>query len=136
MYSLPTPIFGKVMGIVGRNGIGKSTAIKVLAGILKPNLGGEEESNWDQLVAYFKGKEAQVYFEAVRDGKIKVAYKPQHIELIPESMEGTVKDLLGKVDERKKFAEVVEALDLGNVLDRDITQVSGGELQRVAIAQH
>ncbi|HLC32405.1 MAG TPA: ribosome biogenesis/translation initiation ATPase RLI [Candidatus Nanoarchaeia archaeon] len=134
LYSLPTPIFGKVVGIVGRNGIGKSTAIKIVAGALKPNLGTDKDADWNEIVKFFKGKEAQGYFEAVRDGKIKVAYKPQHVELIPQTMKGKVRDLLHKVDERKKFDELVEELDLKDVLDRDITQVSGGELQRVAIA--
>ena len=134
LYSLPTPLFGKVIGIVGINGIGKSTAIKILAGVLKPNLGGEKEAEWKELVKFFKGHEAQVYFQAVSEGKIKVAYKPQHVELIPQTMKGTVSDLLKKVDERKKFDEVVDSLQLRDVLDRDVTQVSGGELQRVAIA--
>ena len=134
LYSLPTPLFGKVVGIVGKNGIGKSTAIKILAGILKPNLGGEKEANWSELLSFFKGTEAQIYFEAVRDGKIKVAYKPQHVELIAQTTKGKVGDLLKKADERKKFDEVVNALQLREVLDRDVTQVSGGELQRVAIA--
>src|SRR3989344_8877200 len=39
LFSLPTPIFGKVVGILGVNGIGKSTAIKILAEITKPNFG-------------------------------------------------------------------------------------------------
>ena len=134
LYSLPTPIFGKVIGIVGKNGIGKSTAIKILAGILKPNLGTDKEADWNELVKFFKGKEAQTYFEAVRDGKIKVAYKPQQVELIAQTTKGKVGDLLKKVDERKKFDEIVDALQLRDILDRDVTQVSGGELQRVAIA--
>lgn len=36
---LPTPRPGEVLGLVGTNGIGKSTALKILAGKLKPNLG-------------------------------------------------------------------------------------------------
>lgn len=36
---LPTPRPGQVLGLVGTNGIGKSTALKILAGKLKPNLG-------------------------------------------------------------------------------------------------
>jgi ATP-binding cassette subfamily E protein 1 len=39
LHRLPTPRPGQVLGLVGTNGIGKSTAIKVLAGKLKPNLG-------------------------------------------------------------------------------------------------
>lgn len=134
LYSLPTPMFGQVVGIVGRNGVGKSTAIKILAGVLKPNLGKESEVELAELVKMYKGSEAQKYFEALRDGKVKVAYKPQHVEMIPQTMKGKVEELLKKVDERGKFDEIVDALDLRGVLDRDITQVSGGELQRVAIA--
>ena len=39
LHRLPTPRPGQVLGLVGTNGIGKSTALKVLAGMLKPNLG-------------------------------------------------------------------------------------------------
>lgn len=39
LHRLPTPRPGQVLGLVGTNGIGKSTALKVLAGKLKPNLG-------------------------------------------------------------------------------------------------
>ena len=49
-------------------------------------------------------------------------------------MTGKVKELLQKVDERGMFKEIVDTLEIRGVLDRDITQVSGGELQRVAIA--
>jgi len=134
LYSLPTPIFGKVVGIVGRNGIGKSTAIKILAGVLQPNLGRDNDASWDELISYFKGKEAQQYFEAVKKGKINVAYKPQHVEMIPQTTQGSVRELLTKVDERDALDDVTEALDLTHLLERDITQVSGGELQRIAIA--
>jgi len=133
LYNLPTPIFGKVVGIVGRNGIGKSTAIKIIAGMLKPNLGTDKEASWKELAEHFKGKEAQNYFEAIRDGKIKVAFKPQQVELIAQ-MKGKVEDLLRKADEKKEFDKIVEELQLKEILDRDINQVSGGELQRIAIA--
>ena len=39
LHRLPTPRAGLVLGLVGTNGIGKSTALKILAGKLKPNLG-------------------------------------------------------------------------------------------------
>lgn len=47
---------------------------------------------------------------------------------------GKVRDLLKKADESGKFDEVVKELELENILDREIQQLSGGELQRVAIA--
>ena len=134
LYNIPTPVFGKVTGIVGRNGIGKSTAIKILAGVLKPNLGTEKEASYDDLLKFFKGTEAQVFFENLKAGKTKIAYKPQQVDLIPKTSEGKVIDLLKKCDERNAWDSVIKELDLKDVLDRDISVLSGGELQRVAIA--
>ena len=67
LYSLPTPMFGKVVGVLGVNGIGKSTAIKIVAGVLKPNLGKTDgtEAGYDELVKFFKGTEAQNFFEKI-----------------------------------------------------------------------
>ncbi len=135
LYSLPTPIFGKVVGVVGKNGIGKSTAIKVLAGVLKPNFGKlGQEASYDDLIQFFKGTEAQIFFEKIKKGEIKVAYKPQAVDLIPKNASGNVRQLLDKVDEKGNMLEIAEKLSLTNVLDNDITKISGGELQRVAIA--
>lgn len=39
LHRLPIPRPGQVLGLVGTNGIGKSTALKILAGKVKPNLG-------------------------------------------------------------------------------------------------
>lgn len=141
LYNLPVPLFGKVVGLLGRNGIGKSTAMKILAGVLNPNFEQEEKgyttdkkSTIRDLIEYFKGSEAQIYFEKLEKGEVKIAFKPQQVELIPKSFDGTVEQLLKKVDEKNKFEEIVEVLDLSKFLERDIKQVSGGELQRVAIA--
>lgn len=135
LYSLPVPIFGKVVGIIGKNGIGKSTALKILAGVEKPNLGKPgKEASYDQLIEYFKGSEAQGFFEKLKKGKIKLSYKPQQVDLIPKQYKGSVKDLLKKVDERKELNKIAELLELKAFLDHDISKISGGELQRVAIA--
>ncbi|MBT7497833.1 ATP-binding cassette domain-containing protein, partial [Candidatus Woesearchaeota archaeon] len=132
LFNLPIPIFGKVVGILGKNGIGKSTALKILAGMLKPNF-GKEEAGWDELIAYFKGTEAQLYFEKVKKEEIVISYKPQQVELIPKTAKGTVYETLSKVDERGEIDRIIEELDLINVKDRTLDQLSGGELQRVAI---
>lgn len=142
LYNLPVPIFGKVVGLLGRNGIGKSTAMKILAGILKPNFedsqkgfeNPETSSSVRDLIEYFKGSEAQAYFEKLEKDEIVISYKPQQVELIPKSFTGSVKDLLTKVDEKDALEEITEILSINHILDRDIKQVSGGELQRIAIA--
>ncbi len=136
LYSLPTPIFGRVVGIVGVNGIGKSTAIKILAGVLEPNLGklNTKKTDYKELINYFKGTEAQIFFEKVKNKKIKISYKPQQVDLIPKKAKGEVRELLKKVDEKKKLKEIAKELQIENILDNDIANISGGELQRVAIA--
>lgn len=134
LYSLPTPIFGKVVGVLGQNGIGKSTAIKILGNMLKPNLGTDKEAAFEDVLKFFKGSEAQRFFESVRDGKVKISFKPQQVDLIAKSAKGTVKSLLQKVDEKKELDKIVDLLDLRIVLDNEVSTLSGGELQRVAIA--
>ncbi|MBD3249558.1 ribosome biogenesis/translation initiation ATPase RLI [Candidatus Woesearchaeota archaeon] len=137
LYNLPTPIFGKVVGILGRNGIGKSTALKILSGLLKPNLGDwkeNKEASYDDLIEYFKGTESQLFFEKLKQKKINIAYKPQQVDLIPKAEKGTVKQLLEKVDEKGQLEAIAKKLDIENILENDIKKISGGELQRVAIA--
>jgi len=135
LYNLPAPIFGKVVGIIGKNGIGKSTALKILAGATKPNLGRiGQEAKAEEIVSHFKGTESQGFFEKLTRGEIKVSYKPQQVELIAKQFKGKVIDLLRKVDEKKELEKITELLELTQILDHDISKISGGELQRVAIA--
>ncbi|MDP3918548.1 MAG: ribosome biogenesis/translation initiation ATPase RLI [Nanoarchaeota archaeon] len=135
LYNLPLPAPGKVVGVLGRNGIGKSTALKIMAGVLTPNLGEPEikEHNIERLIDMYRGTEVQKFLKTLKAGKIKIAYKPQAVNLIAQSSKGTVKDLLSKVNENNRMDELVKVLELNNVLDRDISKLSGGELQRVAI---
>ncbi len=136
LFNLPTPQFEKVTGILGVNGIGKSSAIKILAGVLMPNFGDYKKpaENFDELLAFFKGTPSQRFFEMVKQGKIRIAYKPQQIELIPKTTKGKVSSLLKKIDEKKIFDRIIDELELAEILDNKIDEISGGELQRVAIA--
>lgn len=135
LYNMPTPMFGKVVGVLGRNGIGKSTAIKILAGLIKPNLGRfESDIGYDEVIKKYRGSELQKYFELLRDNKIKISYKPQAVNMITKSFSGKVRTLLEKVNEKNKLEEYSKLLEIENILDEDITKISGGELQKVAIA--
>ena len=129
LYGLPIPQEGRVTGILGQNGIGKTTAIRILAGDLKPNLGGENPP-WDEIISHYRGSELQEYMRRISRGEIRVAQKPQHIDLIA-SMGGDVHELFP--DERE-VNELMVRLDIDHILDRRIADLSGGELQRVAIA--
>lgn len=133
LYNLPVPRKGAVVGILGVNGTGKSTAVKILSGQLRPNL-GKESADWDEVIEKFSGTELMDYLKKLSEGKIKASIKPQYIETIPKVFKGKTRDLLEKFDERDIFDFIVEKLNLKHALDRNLSDLSGGELQRVAIA--
>ena len=136
VFRMAIPKKGKVLGLIGQNGIGKSTMLKVLSGDLKLNLGrfGDNSPEDSEIINYFKGSELQQYFTNLRDKKINIIHKPQNITSIPKFVSGKVHELLEKNDVSSKLDIISEKLNLTEILDRSITVLSGGELQRVAIA--
>jgi ATP-binding cassette subfamily E protein 1 len=135
LHRLPIPRPGEVLGLVGTNGIGKSTALKILAGKQKPNLGRYlSPPDWTEILAYFRGSELQNYFTKILEDDLKAVIKPQYVDQIPRAVKGSVQQLLDKKDELKKQAAVCEILDLVKVKDRNVEDLSGGELQRFACA--
>lgn len=136
LFSLPQLSKGTVLGLLGQNGIGKSTIMRILSGELIPNFGrfDEEFNDLSHVIEYYKGSALQNYFKELEGGNIKAIHKPQMVDQLPKVVKGNVGDLLSKVDEENKFDYVVDNLDLKNVLERDMKNLSGGELQRVAIA--
>lgn len=135
IFGLPVPHEGSVGGILGSNGIGKSTSIKILTGGLKPNLGKKEGVSTKELLKYFAGSELQNYFKNLTDGKIRSSYKIQNIDVY-QKFDGRVCDLLKEENEKdnEDLQKIIELLDLNNAYDRNVADLSGGELQRVAIA--
>ncbi|WP_296796321.1 ribosome biogenesis/translation initiation ATPase RLI [uncultured Methanobrevibacter sp.] len=136
LFGLPSLEEGTVLGLLGPNGIGKSTIMNILSGNLIPNFGDYENppENWDKVIEYYKGSSLQTYFSNLANGEIKAILKPQMVDQLPKVVKGKVKDLLQNVNERDKLEYVCHELQLENVLDRKMENLSGGELQRVAIA--
>jgi ATP-binding cassette subfamily E protein 1 len=66
LYHLPTPKKGAVVGLLGRNGMGKSTIINILSGNIKPNLGNYAgKSEWQDVLNNFNGNELRSHFEKI-----------------------------------------------------------------------
>ena len=110
--------------------------MNILSGSLIPNFGDYEnpQENWDKVIEYYKGSALQSYFSKLSNGEIKAILKPQMVDQLPKVVKGNVRNLLENVNERDKLDYVCEELQLENVLDRKMENLSGGELQRVAIA--
>lgn len=125
LFGLPYPGEG-VVGILGPNGTGKTTALRILSGELVPNL-GRENTTWEDVIRFFRGKEIQGYLERLREGKVRVSVKPQNVELIPHLYgEKKVSELVAR--------DTLEAFGLKHLENRKVKHLSGGELQMLAIA--
>lgn len=161
LHRLPVPKPGKVVGLVGTNGIGKSTALKILSGEMKPNLGRyENPPDWEAVLSYFRGSELHGYFTKILEGQLRIASKMQYIDRLPKmlkkrfccgasrGLEGlslsgaagsvedrlTVREVVERMDQRGRRRHYIEKMCLQNILDRDVEELSGGELQRVSLA--
>ena len=135
LYKLPTPKKGEVVGLLGRNGMGKSTVVNILSGNLKPNLGRyENPPEWDEILKHYSGTELKQHFEKIEQKQIRASIKPQQIHHIAEAFDGTGKELLDKYDERGVSRELIKELGLENSMEQSLKELSGGELQRIAVA--
>lgn len=135
LYRLPVPKKGVVTGILGPNGIGKSTAIRMLSGLEIPNLGRyENPATKEDVLRYFAGTEMAEYLSAVYSGNVRTAIKPQYVDKLPLQVKGVVRDLLDKIQERMTVEQAAAEFELEEVLDRELSKLSGGELQRLALA--
>jgi ATP-binding cassette subfamily E protein 1 len=130
LYGLPLPKKGSVLGLLGRNGIGKSTAVEILAGKLSPNF-GDFKDNKKTVSEFYKGTEFGKYFDLlVKD--VKVAYKPQNLSFLSTNLK--VIDLLKQRGDDKRIKELSVDLGIEHLLENNLSKLSGGELQKIAIA--
>ncbi len=135
LYRLPTPKKGEVVGLLGRNGMGKSTVVNILAGAIKPNLGRYDGTpEWDEILKYYSGTELRSHFEKIRDGRIRVSIKPQQVYTVARAFDETAREILERYDSRGVAGQLVRDLDLKNAMEQNVRELSGGELQRLAVA--
>lgn len=135
LYRIPSLKKGQVMGLLGRNGIGKSTVVGILSGNLRPNLGDyTSPPEWSQVLKHFQGTELKPHFEKIANNELKASIKPQQVYNLAKVFDGNAKELLEKYDERGKAKELIQQLGLQNALENKLTDLSGGELQRIAVA--
>ena len=135
LFRLPVPRLEQVVGILGPNGMGKSTAVNLLSGSITPNLGdwSNQTPDWDDVITTFPRGELRDYLALLSEEGVSIAVKPQYIDKLPKIFEGEVNELLERVDDRGDIDKYSEALGIMHILSRKLESLSGGELQRVAL---
>ena len=96
----------------------------------------QDPPDWQEILKYFRGSELQNYFTKVLEDNLKALIKPQYVDHIPRAIKGvmTVTDMLDSKLELDNKQKLCDVLELNEVMTREINQLSGGELQRFAIA--
>ncbi|MEW6748364.1 MAG: ribosome biogenesis/translation initiation ATPase RLI [Candidatus Micrarchaeota archaeon] len=131
LYGLPLPLEGAV-SLIGKNGIGKTSTIRLLTKQMSPNF-ADFKRRWSE--EEISGKlpiEAKRYFQKAKEGQ-KLSVKPQHIDKVRDAFGGTVEELLESMG-KERVAEIVTLFALEEILGRKLSQLSGGELQKVSVA--
>ncbi|MCD8553477.1 ABC transporter ATP-binding protein [Seleniivibrio sp.] len=121
---------GELCAVIGPNGAGKSTLMKVITGLINPSDGSVQFMKTD-LMSLVPRARAKV-----------VAYLPQITHAVSSSVSDAV--LLGRkpyiswypsADDRELVSDVAFRLGIDHLLERNVTELSGGELQKVLIAR-
>ena len=134
LYRLPSPKKGEVVGLLGRNGMGKSTVVGILSGTLTPNLGRHEDPpGWDAVLGHYAGTELKAHFESVLGGA-KISVKPQQVHKVAKAFGGTGKELIEEYGDSSRADSMVVELGIKEALGRKTREMSGGELQRLSVA--
>ena len=147
LYRMPILKPGQVLGLLGQNGIGKSTIVNILAGNLKPNFEkpsvlGSEMTN-QQIISMFKGSEMHKYMTKLYNNELKISIKPQHVNALvsllkSKNVNPSARDYLNKRSEYdvsdEWYQNVINTMEMNLFLDSKVITLSGGELQRLVCA--
>ena len=115
----------EIIGLLGANGSGKSTVLKLAAGMLRPRAGNI--TLWNKPLASFRN----------RDRAKLLCYFPQHLDV---TVPFTVREIVGmglypyEIPPAMSVDEAMELVGIADKADSTVMTVSGGERRRVFLA--
>jgi iron complex transport system ATP-binding protein len=123
---------GEWIGLLGPNGAGKTTLLKALAGLLpcsgSLSLDGIGISDW-------KPRDLARRIAFVRQShSLSFDFRVEELVLLGRSPHKSLLSLY-ETSDRERVIEALEMVDLSGFSDRVVLSLSGGELQRVFLAQ-
>lgn len=141
LYKLPNPKVGKIIGILGQNGVGKTTIMNILSGKTIPNFDKLNNDNViitkEQVLKHVRGTELQKYLKLLYDDKFKINNKPQDIlSLVKNNKTKNMKvsEIIIKFKDFGNYNKIIDVLDLNKIFNNTIITLSGGELQKLVCA--
>jgi ATP-binding cassette, sub-family E, member 1 len=133
LYRLPTPPAQGITGLLGPNGTGKSTALRVLAGTETPNLGHYETApSWAAVLDRYRGTGLHAHFTKIAKGELRAVVKPQYVDGLAENATTVSAYVAAGGDGVERALRDLEIVALA---ERPMGELSGGQLQLVAIAR-
>ena len=133
LYRLPVPPPQGITGLLGPNGTGKSTALRLLAGTEVPNLGDyAAPGRWDKVLERYRGTALRAHFDRVAKGELRSVVKPQYVDRLADEAK-TVREYVEEAG--GNVARALEGVGLSDRGDRKLGELSGGQLQQAAIAR-
>lgn len=158
IYKMPVLKPNCVTGLLGQNGIGKSTIVNILSNKMKPNFEIQNKTFTDkEIISKFKGSEMHKYMTKLYNNELKVCLKPQHVDALigylkSKKLDYTVSEYIESKNEYKYdatntnnstntnnlddqwFKQVISILELDKIANSKVATLSGGELQRLVCA--
>lgn len=129
-FEFKAEVSAPIISVIGRSGAGKTTLVRLLAGLIRPDSGFIRFNN-----EIFYDRSFQIFVHPEKRG---IGYIFQSPRLFPhltvkQNIELPIK--LGKRKKTTNYGQIIEVLEISDLLDRPIDTLSGGQAQRVSIAR-
>jgi ATP-binding cassette subfamily E protein 1 len=131
LYKLPILKTNSVIGIIGSNGVGKTTIVNILCGLIVPNFESTQPFDIKTICTKFRGTVLHEYLKNLYSNKFKISIKSQKIKgwAQPISVQQWFDSQAVNLT-----SNIIDELELNNLMGNNMSTLSGGELQRVLCA--